>query len=31
VSACWSTNTNNTDIFPVSTNYWAPDFKIYLQ
>ena len=31
VSACWSTNTTNTDVFPVSTNFWAPDFKLWIQ
>jgi hypothetical protein len=31
VSACWSTNTTNTDIFPSSGNSWAPDFKLQLQ
>jgi hypothetical protein len=31
VSACWSTSTANTDIFPTSTNSWGPDFRLYLQ
>ncbi|CAN5362869.1 hypothetical protein BH09MYX1_BH09MYX1_57320 [soil metagenome] len=31
VSACSSTSTGNTDIFPASTNSWGPDFKLYLQ
>ena len=31
VSACWSTSTNNTDIFPTSSNSWGPDFRLYLQ
>jgi hypothetical protein len=31
VTACWSTSTTNTDIFPTSTNTWGPDFRVYLQ
>ncbi len=31
ISACWSTSTANTDIFPTSTNIWGPDFKLDIQ
>jgi hypothetical protein len=31
VSACWSTSTSNTDIFPTSTNVWGPDFRLEIQ
>jgi hypothetical protein len=31
VSACWSTSTTNTDVFPTSTNSWAPDFRLEIQ
>lgn len=31
VTACWSTSTANTDIFPTSVNVWGPDFRLLLQ
>jgi len=31
ISACWSTSTTNTDIFPTSTNYWAPYLRLTIQ
>lgn len=31
VSACWSTSTANTDIFPTASNIWGPDFKLEIQ
>lgn len=31
VTACWSTSTTNTDIFPTSVNSWAPDLKLDIQ
>ena len=30
VSACWSTTSTTTDVFPSSTNTWGPDFKLTL-
>jgi hypothetical protein len=31
VSACWSTSTTNTDIFPTSPNTWASDCRLEIQ
>ena len=30
VTACWSTTDAKTDIFPTSSNSWAPDFRLEL-
>ncbi len=31
VTACWSTSSSSADIFPTSTNFWGPDFKLSIQ